>query len=66
MTNSTPAVRIENVTRAYSVNNDQVLALRGVNMTIERGTFTAFMGRSGSGKTTLLNMIGGLDTPTSG
>ena len=66
MTNTTPAVRIENVTRAYSVNNDQVLALRGVNMSIERGTFTAFMGRSGSGKTTLLNMIGGLDTPTSG
>ena len=66
MTNTTPAVRIENVTRAYSVNNDQVLAVRGVNMSIERGTFTAFMGRSGSGKTTLLNMIGGLDTPTSG
>ena len=66
MTNTTPAVRIENVTRAYSVNNDQVQALRGVNMSIERGTFTAFMGRSGSGKTTLLNMIGGLDTPTSG
>ncbi len=66
MTKSTTAVRIEGVTRAYSVNNEQVLALRGIDMTIERGTFTAFMGRSGSGKTTLLNMIGGLDTPTSG
>jgi ABC-type lipoprotein export system ATPase subunit len=66
MTNNNTAVRIEDVTRAYSVNNEQVLALRGVNMSIERGTFTAFMGRSGSGKTTLLNMIGGLDTPTSG
>ena len=66
MTNTNTAVRIEDVTRAYSVNNEQVLALRGVNMSIERGTFTAFMGRSGSGKTTLLNMIGGLDTPTSG
>jgi ABC-type lipoprotein export system ATPase subunit len=65
MTN-TPAVRIVNAVRAYQVNNEQVLALRGVNLTIERGSFTAFMGRSGSGKTTLLNMIGGLDSPTSG
>lgn len=61
-----PAVRVIDATRAYNVNNEQVLALRGVNLTIERGTFAAFMGRSGSGKTTLLNMIGGLDTPTSG
>jgi ABC-type lipoprotein export system ATPase subunit len=61
-----PAVRIVNAVRAYQVNNEQVLALRGVNLTIERGSFTAFMGRSGSGKTTLLNMIGGLDSPTSG
>ncbi|MEY3989217.1 MAG: hypothetical protein RI985_298, partial [Chloroflexota bacterium] len=59
-----PAVRVVDATRAYSVNNEQVLALRGVNLTVERGTFAAFMGRSGSGKTTLLNMIGGLDTPT--
>ena len=66
MSNSTTAVRIVDATRAYSVNNEQILALRGVNMTITRGSFTAFMGRSGSGKTTLLNMIGGLDTPTSG
>lgn len=62
----TPTVRIVDAVRAYTVNNEQVLALRGVNLTIERGSFTAFMGRSGSGKTTLLNMIGGLDTPTSG
>ncbi|MFM7680065.1 MAG: ATP-binding cassette domain-containing protein, partial [Roseiflexaceae bacterium] len=59
MSNSTTAVRIFDATRAYSVNNEQILALRGVNMTITRGSFTAFMGRSGSGKTTLLNMIGG-------
>jgi len=65
MTN-TPVVQIVNAVRAYQVNNEQVLALRGVNLTIERGSFTAFMGRSGSGKTTLLNMIGGLDSPTSG
>jgi len=66
MTNNQPIVRIVNATRAYTVNNDQVLALRGVNLDITRGSFTAFMGRSGSGKTTLLNMIGGLDSPTTG
>ena len=66
MTSNQPIVRIVNATRAYTVNNDQVLALRGVNLDIARGSFTAFMGRSGSGKTTLLNMIGGLDSPPPG
>ena len=66
MTNNQTIVRIVDATRAYTVNNDQVLALRGVNLDITRGSFTAFMGRSGSGKTTLLNMIGGLDTPSTG
>jgi putative ABC transport system ATP-binding protein len=61
-----PAVRVTNVTRAYTVNNEQVLALRGVSLTVEEGAFVALMGRSGSGKTTLLNMIGGLDQPSSG
>ena len=61
-----PAVRVTNVTRAYTVNNEQVLALRGVSLTEEEGAFIALMGRSGSGKTTLLNMIGGLDQPSSG
>ena len=61
-----PAVRVTGVTRAYNVNNERVLALRGVDLTVPEGTFTALMGRSGSGKTTLLNMIGGLDQPTDG
>ncbi|MGQ9550358.1 MAG: ABC transporter ATP-binding protein [Roseiflexus sp.] len=65
-TPSIPAVRVANVTRAYTINNEQVLALRGVSLTVEEGTFVALMGRSGSGKTTLLNMIGGLDQPSSG
>lgn len=61
-----PAVRVANVTRAYTVNNERVLALRNVSLTVEAGAFVALMGRSGSGKTTLLNMIGGLDQPTEG
>ncbi len=60
------AVRVRDVQRAYTVNNEKVLALRGVSLTVPVGGFTALMGRSGSGKTTLLNMIGGLDTPTDG
>lgn len=65
-TSALPAVRVTNVTRAYTVNNERILALRGVSLTVNEGAFVALMGRSGSGKTTLLNMIGGLDQPTEG
>src|SRR5512141_698039 len=58
--------KIENVTRNYKVGNVETQALRGVNLTIENGEFTALVGPSGSGKTTLLQMIGCLDQPTSG
>jgi putative ABC transport system ATP-binding protein len=60
------AVRVSDVTRSYSIDNEHVMALRGISLEIPRGTFVALMGRSGSGKTTLLNMIGGLDQPTTG
>lgn len=60
------AVRVSNVTRAYMINTERVLALRGINLEVPVGRFIALMGRSGSGKTTLLNMIGGLDQPTEG
>ncbi len=59
-------VKIENVARVYQVGKVETKALRGVNLSIENGEFTALVGPSGSGKTTLLQMIGCLDQPTSG
>jgi len=59
-------VKIENVTRVYKVGKLETQALRGVNLTINNGEFTALVGPSGSGKTTLLQMIGCLDQPTVG
>ncbi len=59
-------VKIENVTRVYQIGKIETQALRGVNLSIENGEFTALVGPSGSGKTTLLQMIGCLDQPTSG
>ena len=56
----------EGVTRVYSDDGVPVHALRGIDLTIERGEFAALVGPSGSGKTTLLNIISGLDTPTDG
>jgi putative ABC transport system ATP-binding protein len=59
-------VKIENVTRTYQIGKVETQALRGVNLSIENGEFTALVGPSGSGKTTLLQMIGCLDQPTAG
>ncbi|MCB9781053.1 MAG: ABC transporter ATP-binding protein [Alphaproteobacteria bacterium] len=63
---SSPIVTVRDLHRHYQQGEITVKALRGVDLDIGRGEFTALMGASGSGKTTLLNMIGGLDSPTSG
>ncbi|MHA1678675.1 MAG: ABC transporter ATP-binding protein, partial [Promethearchaeota archaeon] len=57
---------VENLHKTYLLGTTAVAALRGVNLTIDKGDFVDIMGPSGSGKTTLLNLIGGLDTPTRG
>jgi len=54
------------VTKNYRQGNLEIQALRGVNLSLEKGDFAALAGPSGSGKTTLLNIIGGLDSPDSG
>ncbi len=59
-------VKTENVTRTYKVGSVETNALRGVNLSVQSGEFTALIGPSGSGKTTLLQLIGCLDQPTSG
>ena len=59
-------LRLENIRRNFRVGNEEVHALRGVSFTINEGEFVTIQGASGSGKSTMLNILGCLDTPTSG
>ena len=59
-------VQAESLVKIYKTKETEVMALQGLDLTIERGELTAIIGNSGSGKSTFLNMIGGLDRPTVG
>ena len=61
-----PLLDIKNVKKEYRKGDKSVTALRGVDLAIEKGEFLSIVGPSGSGKSTLLNIVGCLDTPTSG
>ena len=59
-------IRLEGVSKVYRMGDVEVQALKGVDLTVYQGEFIVILGPSGSGKTTLLNLLGGMDTITSG
>lgn len=61
-----PILKIDNLRRTFMVGGEEVHALKGVSFEIYPGEFVSIMGSSGSGKSTMLNILGCLDTPTSG
>ncbi|MFH0970544.1 MAG: ABC transporter ATP-binding protein [Candidatus Diapherotrites archaeon] len=63
---SVPLLQIQDAWKIYQMDQVEVPAVKGVNLTIQKGEFVAIMGASGSGKSTLLNLVGALDIPTKG
>ena len=61
-----PIIRLENIRRCYTMGHETIYALRDISLVVNPNEYVAVMGPSGSGKSTLMNMIGCLDTPTSG
>lgn len=59
-------LKCEGVSKLYGYGNNQVAALKDINLTVEKGEFVAIVGASGSGKSTLLHILGNVDKPTSG
>lgn len=59
-------IKLQDITKVYPLGKEELTVLRGINLHIKRGEMVAIMGPSGSGKSTMLNLIGCLDTPTSG
>ncbi|MGP1528355.1 MAG: MacB family efflux pump subunit [Campylobacter sp.] len=59
-------IKLENVSKIFQFGENEICALKNINLTIQKGEFVAIMGQSGSGKSTLMNILGALDTPSSG
>src|SRR5690606_28364076 len=61
-----PLIQIRDIRRDFILGNETVYVLKGIDLDIHKGEYVALMGPSGSGKSTLMNLLGCLDTPTSG